>query len=457
MNAALPETPDPPLAEPTRSRELNPVMAVQEERLRRLSRDLLSTRGEASGVSLACEIMNLYERLESDGRERFFDLLRLEFGPDRRALRELAARYARDGDEHNELALAAACEPKRQELIRRLNLAHGNIGKLVAMRADLLEISDRRPDLRIVDEDFRHLFSSWFNRGFLTMRRIDWSTSAAILERIIRYERVHAFADWNDLRRRLAPVDRRCYAFFHPALSDEPLIFVAVALTRDVPDAIAPLLAEDRPLVPPGHQTTAVFYSINNTQRGLQGVSFGNFLIKQVAQELRRDITSLTTFVTLSPVPGFAAWLERERATGKSEALRAVERHVLELLDEPAWHLDPVKARRIEQALLPAAAFYFLRAKNRWGRPVDPVARFHLGNGARLERLNWLADRSALGRRRSYGLMVNYLYALDDVEPQHEAYANTGAVAASSSVLELLRSGMPSPVARNDGPEHDDD
>jgi malonyl-CoA decarboxylase len=411
------------------------------ESIENLCRALLSARGEASGIALASAIVAAYTAFDARERLRFFDLLKDAFGPDRDRLKEAATRYAASGEPREERVLLEAAEPRRQELIRRLNLAPGNTGELVAMRAELLAFSRKRPDLLEVDADFAHLFGSWFNRGFLVMQRIDWSTSASILERIIRYEAVHKINGWEDLRRRIDPIDRRCYAFFHPALVDEPLIFVEVALTRDIPSAIAPLLEQERDVVPSAAQTTAVFYSISNTQVGLRGVSFGNFLIKQVAYELKRDLPSLKTFVTLSPVPGFASWLQGEREKSDSDALTGVDHATLALLDEPGWAYQPSKAKRLERVLMPIAAHYFLQAKDGTGRPADPVARFHLGNGARLERLNWLADTSEKAMRQSHGIMVNYLYSLPDIERNHEAYSNRGMVAASRAVRALLESG----------------
>ena len=280
------------------------------------------------------------------------------------------------------------------------------------------------------------------------MRRIDWTTPANVLERIIRYESVHRIDGWEDLRRRLSPVDRRCYAFFHPALADEPLIFVEVALAREIPAAIAPLLSKDRVAVPPDAQSTAVFYSINNTQRGLSGVSFGHFLIKQVAHDLKRDVPSLDAFVTLSPVPGFAAWLAAERRNPASALLTELDRARLESLDAPGWIAATETAGRLDDVLMPLAAHYFLEAKDAAGRPLDPVARFHLGNGARLERVNWLGDASENGLRQSYGVMVNYLYSLPDIEAHHEAYWNDGVVAASPAVHALLKPNVSSTPAR---------
>ena len=260
-----------------------------------------------------------------------------------------------------------------------------------------------------------------------------------MLEKIIRYEAVHAIRGWDDLRRRIDAPDRRCYAFFHPALVDEPLIFVEVALTREIPAAIAPILAVERDVIEPDKAATAVFYSISNCQRGLTGVSFGHFLIKQVAEEIARENARLARFVTLSPVPGFAAWLKRERAAEASKALTPEDRAALAHLDDPAWWQTAETRDEIEEPLLRAAAWYFLRARAKNGAPVDPVARFHLGNGARLERLNWLADVSDKGLEQSHGLMVNYLYELDDIEKNHEAYAQQRTVIAASAVTRLVK------------------
>src|SRR6266567_1146675 len=297
----------------------------------------------------------------------------------------------------------------------------------------------RRDDLAPVDADFVHLFSSWFNRGFLVLRRIDWSTPAIVLEKLIRYEAVHEIRDWADLRRRIDPPDRRCFAFFHPALVDEPLIFVEVALSERIPDAIAPILADGREVLTPDRATTATFYSISNCQRGLTGVTFGSFLIKQVVEEISRELPRLSTFVTLSPVPGFAAWLARERATEHSAALNPEDRAKLVLLDRPDWWQEPEAAEELREAVLRAAAAYFLGARTPRGMPLDPVARFHLGNGARLEQIDWLADSSPKGLRQSHGLMVNYLYDLEEIEHYHEAYAESRTVVASSAIRKLAR------------------
>jgi malonyl-CoA decarboxylase len=403
--------------------------------LLQLCEALLSGRGEASGTAMAREVLDRYHHLDKAGRLSFFGDLARNYGPDRERLAQAIEAWRAQPNDDDASDLHFASEPRRQELIRRLNRAPGGTGELVAMRADLLDLMDGDKDLAALDRDVVHLLASWFNRGFLVLRRIDWSTPANILEKIIRYEAVHEIRDWNDLRRRIDPIDRRCYAFFHPALVDEPLIFVEVALTESIPGAIAPLLAEDRQPVPVERARTAVFYSISNTQRGLGGISFGNFLIKQVVEELRRELPKLESFVTLSPVPGFLHWVKQADDVPVTDEERALLQH----LEKANWLENTELPTQLRSVLEPLAAYYFLKARTPKGRLIDSVARFHLGNGARLERINWLGDLSPKGLRESAGFMVNYLYRLEDIEKNHEAYANQGTVAASSAVKKLLK------------------
>ncbi len=400
---------------------------------------LLSGRGEASGVALANEVLADYAALTIGPRIAFFEALATTFGHDRARIDAAIAAWRESPSDQTAAELHRASEPRRLELFRRLNLAPGGTAALVRMREQLLAAMDRRDDLGVVDNDFVHLFSSWFNRGFLVLRRIDWSTPALILEKIIRYEAVHQIRDWDDLRRRIDLPDRRCYAFFHPALVDNPLIFVEVALTRGIPAAIAPILSDKREVVEPERATTAAFYSITNCQRGLAGVSFGHFLIKQVVEEVSREMPRIGSFVTLSPAPNFAEWLDGERMKEASLALDADDRAALGALDRAQWWLKPELIETIREPLLRAAAWYFLRARNDRGWPLDAVARFHLGNGARLERLDWPADASERALQQSYGLMVNYLYDLDYIEQNHETYAQQRAVVAAGAVSRLVR------------------
>lgn len=405
-----------------------------------LASALLSGRGEAAGVAIASELLASYRSLARPEKIAFFRFLHETLTPDAQQVTQAASAYLSTPSERALGKLRRAVESPRQEFFRRLNLAPGATAAIVAMRADLLSFLGEAPELSAVDADLVHLLGSWFNRGFLVLRPIDWSTPAVILEKIIQYEAVHEIQGWDDLRRRLDPRDRRCFGFFHPSLGDEPLIFVEVALTKDIPGSIHGLLAEEPPAAddttPP---TTAVFYSISNCQQGLLGISFGNFLIKQVVEDLAKELPSLKAFVTLSPAPRFAAWLVRLCASDEDGALTDQQRELIRLLDEPSWAAHEVQQEQLKAVLLPLAAHYFMRAKNRQGRPVDPVARFHLGNGARLERINWLGDKSGKGLRLAHGLMVNYRYDLKDIEKNHEAYVNEGTVVVSRAVRALLR------------------
>ena len=422
-------------------RRHEPLGLAYSEGLAELCEQLLSIRGEGSGVALAREILARYDELKTGPRIAFFETLLSRFGPDRARIEAALEAWQRSPSDTTVNELHKATEPRRQELFRRLNLAPRGTAWLVHMREQLLDAMVRRPELAPIDTDFRHLFAAWFNRGFLVLRRIDWSTPAAVLEKIILYEAVHQIQDWNDLRARIDPPDRRCYAFFHPALVDDPLIFVEVALTREIPAAIAPILAAKRVPLHPDRATTAVFYSISNCQRGLAGITFGNFLIKQVVAEISRDFPRLSSFVTLSPAPNFAEWLKRERAAPESPALPESDRAALARLDQDSWWTDQLALTELREPMLRAGATYYMAARDRRGFPIDQVARFHLGNGARLERLNWPADLSPRGRDQSFGLMVNYLYDLGDIEKNHETFAENHAIIAASAVRKLARPG----------------
>lgn len=408
-----------------------------EEDIYALSSALLSGRGEASGVAIARAVLERYETLDEKERLAYFAFLARELNPDGEKVAAAARAYVAAANEVTLAELQAAAESPRQEFFRRLNLAPGATAAIVHLRQNVLQAIRAGHALHALDADLERLLQTWFNRGFLVLRRIDWQTPAAILEKIIRYEAVHAIESWEDLRRRLNPADRRCFAFFHPSLVDEPLIFVEVALTDTIPDAIAPLLAHEVIAPASAQPTTAVFYSISNCQPGLKGISFGNFLLKQVVEELARERPSLGTFVTLSPVPGFMRWLERLNAEERSEIATPEEWAAIEGFQSE--HKALGGAEHVRPALQAMLAHYLLRAKGADSRPVDSVARFHLGNGARLERINWLADTSKKGWAQAVGFMVNYRYDLDDIERNHEAYAETGEIAASKTVRALLR------------------
>jgi len=401
-------------------------------------RTLLASDGEASSISLASHALDCYAGLSEDEKTRFFHRLTEDFAADPEAIDSAyqAYRATRGNDELQ--VLFDACEPERQELLRRLNLTAGGTHDLVRMREDLLSRLRADPELAALDADFAHLFTSWFNRGFLVLKRIDWNTPAAVLEKIIRYEAVHEICDWNDLRRRLDARDRRCFAFFHPAIGDEPLIFVEVALTKGLPERIQPILDADHQPIEDLEADSAAFFGISNCQTGLRGISFGNFLIKQVVQELRHELPGLKNFVTLSPVPGFRAWLDAERSTADSR-LDEESRQALTALDHDGWSHDAERAKTLGEVIKPLAAHYLTVEKGRRGGPLNPVARFHLGNGAELHRINWLGDTSRKGLAGAAGLMVNYLYVPDDIERNHEQFTTDGKVACSSSVRDLRR------------------
>ena len=388
---------------------------------------LYSELGEASGVALARRILDRYAALPPQGKLEFLQVLATRFAANPQRLDAVIRAYFADPHPAMIRQVHEASDSRRPELLRRLNFAPSGTASLLRMREDVIDQLREHPELGEVDADFEHLFYSWFNRGFLQLRPIDWHTPAVVLEKIIRYEAVHEISGWGDLRRRLDPPDRKCFAFFHPTLADDPLIFVEVALTHDIPDAIAPLLADGRMPINPRTARTAVFYSISNCQRGLRGVSFGNFLIKQVAAELKRDFPLLRTFVTLSPVPGFIGWLKRTHP----------ESPLLQELSRPDWHTDPILAAQLRPGLQDKAAEYLLEAKNGAGRPVDPVARFHLGNGASIENIRWLGDPSPKGQQNAAGFMVNYLYDLDNIEANHEAHVKHGTIFASPRVRTL--------------------
>jgi malonyl-CoA decarboxylase len=401
-----------------------------------LCRALLTARGEVSGARVAAEVLGAYQRLSDEEVEWFFDRLVKTFSVDADTVRQAAAAYRLDASPANLLTLQEAVEAPRQELFRRCNMAPGGTAVLVDMRRRLLRTLGDHPDRAEIDADLTHLFRSWFNRGFLTLARIDWQTSAVVLERLIQYEAVHQIQGWRDLRRRLES-DRRCYAFFHPALPQEPLIFIEVALTRAMTAQVQPLLDPDSPVDDPARATCAIFYSITNCQQGLRGVSFGNVLVKQVVEDLGKEFPRVKTFATLSPIPEFRTWLTERAATAPDSMSPALAALLAKGDDIAAANVAAVPPA-LRQEMMERCARYLISTDDTLGAR-DPVARFHLANGARLERLNWMGDSSATGLRRSYGLTVNYVYSLRDLERNHDAYANQLRVASSRAFQQLTR------------------
>ncbi len=405
-----------------------------------LCHNLLSERGEVSGTRLAGEALAAYQALDESSRAGFFDLLAQEFSPDPEQVGLAGDAYRASPSPENLIQLQSAVESPREELFRRLNLAPGGAAILVELRGRLLRKLDQNPQWEPVVADLERLLTAWFNRGFLELRRIDWRTSALILEKLIRYEAVHEIQGWNDLRRRLE-ADRRCYAFFHPALPDDPIIFIEAALTRGMSDKVQPLLDPDSPVLSPELADCAMFYSITNCQEGLRGVPFGSFLIKQVVEDLGREFPRIRKFATVSPVPGFREWLASDPELA---GLRAK-------LDQPRWWENAGLSQELRQELIPLCARYLLVAKQdnvKHGRePLDPVARFHLRNGARLERINWLGDTSVAGMQRSAGVMVNYFYRLSELEKNHESYTRDYHIVAASDIESLAKRKTPRPAA----------
>jgi malonyl-CoA decarboxylase len=408
----------------------------QEKSIAKLCHELLSTLGEASGTALARDIADSYMVMDAENRLAFFETLKNEFDVDHEAVLAIADEFRKSRDEASLISLAAKVEPKRQELFRRVNMAPNGTATIVRMRRDLLKLIKEHPHLAAVDADMKHLLSSWFNRGFLILEKINWETPAIILEKLIEYETVHEMKGWDDLRRRLAD-DRRCFAFFHRALPNEPLIFVEVALVEGLSGSIDPIIDHERPITNPTQADTAIFYSINNCLEGLHGISFGNFLIKQVVQELSQEFPGLTRFSTLSPIPGFRKWLNTVKENRVQYGITDEERQLLLNMDRESWYENVEISDALQPVLMKLAVYYFIKAK-KGNKPLDPVARFHLRNGARLERINWHGDCSPNGIMQSAGMLVNYVYSPDSIVRNHESYVKNNTLTISNDVLNLL-------------------
>ncbi len=392
---------------------LNPGKDAKSRRpITEMTEELVTRSGEASSLALAGEILTTYDKFDDSEKLEFFSFLASQMDINADDVHREIDAYNKNPSRDSYGAFLKVTEPRRQELFRRLNHVPGATAFLVRMRADLLRLGRGDPKLEALDLDLRHLFASWFNRGFLVLRRISWESPALILEKIIAYEAVHAIGSWDNLRRRMEPEDRRCFAFFHPAMPDDPLIFVQVALTKGISNSVQDVLAEEREGLAADEANTAVFYSISNCQAGLAGISFGNSLIKQVVAELSAELNTLKTFVTLSPIPQLSAWAKDENLSLDAES---------------------------SDAMRVMAAHYLINAKRTGGGPYDPVARFHLGNGASIHAVHAGADISDKGLAQSAGVMVNYLYDLKTVEENQELFAEDKTIKASNEVMSLAK------------------
>jgi len=426
------------------------------ERVRQQLRDCLDGKGgEVSARARAAALGRTYLALNPVGRERFLRLLAGEFDIDHHAVGELATRLrsAPDGFERHKLerALRQALEPPRVKLMTQFNALPEGVKFLVDLRAELMDLARHDDELSALEHDLKALLTAWFDIGFLELKRITWDSPAALLEKLMQYEAVHEIRSWTDLKNRLE-ADRRCFAFFHPRMPQEPLIFVEVALTKGMADNVQALLDETAPVGNPAEADTANFYSISNCQRGLWGISFGDFLIKRVVDMLVAELPHIKIFTTLSPIPGFHAWFEKRLAEEGDDLLGEEERKAVGtvarsrgaadlagLLAQPNWSEDAPVARALKEPMLRLCARYLLAETTPAGRALDPVAHFHLSNGARIERINWRGDTSAKGRQQSYEMMINYLYRLGDIEENHEAYTGEGRVTASPAVMRLQK------------------
>ncbi len=432
--------------------------SAKSESLTRLMRDCLEARGgEVSARMRAAALGRIYLELDAKGREGFLTVLAHEFSVPQEAVDAAVEVYQAATTDAERLRaeslLRHALQPPRLRLLTQFNALPEGVKFLVDLRADLLALRSQDPYLQGLDSDLRQLLLSWFDTGFLDLRAIDWDSPASLLEKLVAYEAVHQITSWQDLRNRLDS-DRRCYALFHPRMPEEPLAFVEVALVRGMAASIQTLLDETAPKMDPNEADAAIFYSISNTQKGLKQISFGDYLIKRVVQTLSREFPKIKIFSTLSPIPGLRKWLAQLSDDDFGVAFstedlavlptftnqRGLKQTVEDLLKDPDWWHDAALAEALHRPLMVLAARY-LTAKRDDGQPLDPVARFHLRNGARLERLNWLGDTSANGMAASAGLMVNYRYLIDEIEANHEAYMKDGRIALGSEMRGLVKAG----------------
>ena len=397
--------------------------------------DLLSNKGAAFGITVARDITELYQTLSIENRLLFFKKINEKYKPSFTRVNEAIDAYKTSQNEKTLSDLFKVSEGKRRELFRRMNMAPNGTSSVVALREDLLKTLEDHKDLRALDDDLRHLFRAWFNPGFLKLEKITWDTKAAVLEKIIKYERVHQMKDMNELKRRLGE-DRRFYSYFHPALEDEPIIFVQVALTKglgkSIQDLMKPSIGDQK------KNDTATFYSISNCQEGLSRVTLGNFLIKRVVYEIQEELPNIKNFGTLSPIPGFADWFFYLKDSKIKSILANLSDQDLSFLKSQDLKIGDGRIIANKEAIIKLVSHYIINEKNQKGLPINDVSRFHLGNGAIVDDIIINANISEVGFKRSYGIMVNYLYELKNIEKNHENYVNNKKVILSDKLKKYL-------------------
>ena len=387
--------------------------------IKKATESVMSTTGEVSSIAFAGHLLDLIEAETEDGLDEYLSYLLKEYDIDTDSLLKNVEAYSRDKNSTNLGLIGNSSEPRWIELFRRLNATPGGTHRLIKLRERIKTLlNDGREHLKTLDAGLLKLFKYWFNSSFLVLEKIDWSTPANVLEKIIEYEAVHEINSWDDLRARLAPNDRQCFAFFHPLIPEDPLIFVEVALTNGIPESIESVIKIDRDEIEYNKINTAVFYSISNCQDGLAGISFGNFLIKKVAHKLKQEISEIDKFVTLSPVPGLMRWMENHA---------------------PVTYENCINKINDDENLLKKTFLYLTESNREDNLPNDPVARFHLGNGAILHKINLHGDRSKKGMAQSHGVMINYLYDLDVVEKNHELFFKNKEVVLSGEMKSLKK------------------
>ena len=397
--------------------------------------NLISNKGAAFGITVARDITDLYHTLSPDNKLLFFKKINEKFKPDHNKVNSAIETYKREQNDKNLFKLFITSEGKRRELFRRVNMSPNGISTIVSLREDLLQILNDNKDLKPLDNDLRELFKSWFNPGFLKLTKITWDTKAAVLEKIIQYERVHKIKDMNELKRRLGE-DRRFFSYFHPALDDEPIIFVQVALTnglgKSIQEIMKPTTGNEK------KYDTATFYSISNCQEGLTRVTLGNFLIKRVVYEIQEELPNIKNFGTLSPIPGFRDWFATLDQGVIQNILGKIPYSTVSFLRSSSLKVGDGRIVSNKKAIIKLVAHYLMNEKNKKDLPINDVCRFHLGNGAIIEDIVINANVSEVGFNRSFGVMVNYLYELKNIEKNHEDYVNNKNIIISDKLKKLI-------------------